>query len=153
MRGAHPVAGVIAALVVPAAAPAKVLHFKGKATGEAAAPHMTITFDVTSSKGRATRIANVYVTNAEYGCQMGGRLERNVRFFDAGAVSRSGKLRPPRDPAAAGLRQPAQRHRDPAQDEERQAEPPSGSRASCPLKRGDYNCLAADYFTASRIGG
>jgi hypothetical protein len=85
-------AAVIAALAVPAAAPAKVLHFKGKATGVAAAPHMTITFDVTSSKGRATRIANVYVTNADYACQMGGRFERNVRFFDAGAVSRSGKF-------------------------------------------------------------
>jgi hypothetical protein len=150
-------AAVIAALAVPAAAPAKVLHFKGKATGVAAAPHMTITFDVTSSKGRATRIANVYVTNADYACQMGGRFERNVRFFDAGAVSRSGKfdiretqLPPGYDNWLSGtviLPKTRNGKRTPLR-----VKGFLSSEFGFGLKRGEYNCIAADYFTATRVG-
>ena len=149
--------GVIATLAAPAAAPAKVLHFKGKATGVAAAPHMTITFDVTSSRGRATRIANAYVVNADYGCQMGGRFERNVRFFEAGAVSRSGKfdiretqLPPGYDNWLSGtviLPKTRNGKRSPLR-----VKGFLSSEFGFGLKRGEYNCLASDYFTATRVG-
>jgi hypothetical protein len=151
-------ASLIAALALPATAPAKILHFKGKATGVAAAPHMTITFDVTSSKGRATRVANVYVTSAEYGCQMGGRFERNVRFFDAAAVSRSGdfeiretQLPPGYDNRLSGtviLPKTRAGKRSPLR-----VKGFLSSEFGFGLKRGEYNCLAADYFTATRVGG
>jgi hypothetical protein len=151
-------AALIAALALPAAAPAKVLHFKGKATGVAAAPHMTITFDVTSSKGRATRIANVYVTSADYHCQMNGSFERNVRFFDAGAVSRSGKfeiretqLPPGYDNWLYGtviLPKTKNGKRTPLR-----VKGFVSSEFGFGLKRGEYNCLAGDHFTATRVGG
>jgi hypothetical protein len=150
--------GVIAALGAPATALAKILHFKGKATGVGAAPHMTITFDVTSSKGRATRIANVYVSNADYACQMGGRFERNVRLFDAGAVSKSGKfeiretqLPPGYDNWFHGtviLPKTRNGKRTPLR-----VKGFLSSEFGFGLMRGEYNCVAADYFTATRVGG
>jgi hypothetical protein len=86
-------AGAIAALALPAAAPAKVFHFKGKATGPKAAPNMVVSFDVTGSKGRASRISNIYVEKAEYNCQLGIKTtERNFRMFSSGTIKRNGKF-------------------------------------------------------------
>jgi hypothetical protein len=88
---------------------------------------------------------------------MNGRFERNVRFFDAGAVSRSGEfdiretqLPPGYDNWLSGkviLPKTRNGKRSPLR-----VKGFLSSEFGFGLKRGEYNCLAADYFTATRVG-
>jgi hypothetical protein len=149
-------AGAIAALALPAAAPAKVFHFKGKATGPKAAPNMVVSFDVTGSKGRATRISNIYVEKAEYNCQLGIKTtERNFRMFSSGTIKRNGKV------------DVREKQLPPGSDNWFYGQViypktlKNGKRTKLTVKgwatsefgfgltRGEYNCLAADQFTAT----
>ena len=53
---------------------------------------MKIAFDVRTGQGRPKSISNVTVTGLDYRCWMGGDVERDVRFFDGDAFSRTGKF-------------------------------------------------------------
>ena len=147
----------LAALAAPSAAQANVIHFKGKATGPVAAKHMVVTFDVTASKGRATRISNIYVTAADFGCQMGGRFERNVRMFASGPIARNGEFDVRETQLPPGAKNWLMG---------RVILPKTlknGKRTKLTVKgffsaefgfgrtRSEYNCIAADDFIATRV--
>ena len=150
-------AAALAALALPATAPAKVLHFKGKATDKAGSPNLVISFDVTASKGRATRIADVYVERADFGCQNRVRTERNVRFFKSAAVARNGRfeLRETQAPPGADNWLTGQVLFPKTKNGKRAPLRVKGflsAEFGFGLKRNEYNCIAADHFTATRIG-
>jgi hypothetical protein len=93
VAGSLAAVAMIGMLIVPSLASAKVMHFKGRATGEEADKNMRLTFDVTVRRGRAVRISDIYVTNIDYACANGADAsDRNVRFFDPAKVSRRGKF-------------------------------------------------------------
>jgi hypothetical protein len=149
-------AAAIAALALPATAPAKVFHFQGKATGPKAAPNLKITFDVTASRGRATRISNIYVEKAEYFCQIGiSKTERNFRMFASGPIARNGKfdvrekqLPPGSDNWFYG-RVILPKTLKNGKRTKLTVKGFASSEFGFGLKRSEYNCLAADFITAT----
>src|SRR3954451_23335598 len=84
-------AAVAALLAIPAAGSAKVLHFKGRATGPKHDTNMRITFDVRASKGKPRTISNVRITKLDYRCET-GNFERDTRFFDTGHFNKKKKF-------------------------------------------------------------
>jgi hypothetical protein len=148
---------VVAALAVPGAASAKVFHFSGKATGKAPSPHLTLTFDVTGSKGRATKLTNVWVKHAEYGCHFGGgRIERDFRIFDAIPVKKNGtfnyrvtKLPPDYDTWFMGKVAYPKTNKKTGKRTPLTVTGFLSSEFGYGVKRDEYNCIAADDFTAT----
>ena len=83
---------ITALAALPAAASAKTLHFEGRATGVKPDANMTISFDVTTGKGRPKGISNVTVSGLDYFCAFGGNTERPLRLLDSGGFTRAGKF-------------------------------------------------------------
>jgi hypothetical protein len=147
------IVAALGTLALPAVASAKVFHFKGKAAGTKPTRGLVITFDVTGSKGRATKISNVYVQGAEFGCRNGFHTTRSVRFFESAKIAKNGRfnLRETQLPPGAdnwfqgkityprtvkGKRTPLQVKGD------------FSSEFGYGLRRSDYNCIAGDDIVA-----
>ena len=149
-------AAALCALALPAAASANVLHFKGKSTEKVGgSPNLIITFDVTASKGRATRISNIYVQKADFGCQNRFRTERNVRFFKSGAIARNGRfeVRETQPPPGADNWLTGQVTFPKTRNGKRTPLQVKGflsAEFGFGLTRNEYNCISADHFTARR---
>lgn len=149
----------LGALALPASAPAKVMHFKGKSTEKPSlgSPHQVLTFDVTASKGRATRISNVYVQKALFSCQNHFQTERDVRFFKGAAIARSGKfdlreteLPPGADNWLSGqvkFPKTLKGKRTPLQ-----VQGFLSLEFGYGLRRNEYNCISTAHFVATRVG-
>jgi len=151
-------AAVVAALAVPGAASANVIHFSGKAVGQLPSPHLTMTFDVTASKGRATKITNLWVKSAEYGCHFGGKVERNFRVFDAIPVKKNGtfdyrvtKLPPDYKTWVMGKVVFPKTNKKTGKKSKLTVTGFLSSEFGYGLKRDEYNCIAADDFKATRL--
>jgi hypothetical protein len=149
---------LVAALALPGVAGANVIHFSGKATGRAASPHLTLTFDVAAAKGRATKLTNVWVKNAEYGCHFGGRIERNFRIFDPISVKRNGtfdfrltKLPPDYKTWFMGKVTYPKTNKKTGKRTKLTVTGFLSSEFGYGLKRNEYNCIAADDFKATRL--
>lgn len=141
-----------AALAVPAASPAAVLHFRGHATGPRPDRNMVIAFDLRASKGRPVAISNIRVRRLDYRCHFGGRVERPLRLDGRARVARSGaysltaKELPPAyaNDLWGRFRYPKKGVR---------AKPTVtgylSSEFGYGLTRTTYNCLAGEFFTAT----
>jgi hypothetical protein len=66
------------------------MHFSGQATGDSPSPATTLTFDVTTAKGRAVLVSNVVVTAADYYCVNGFSTVRPTRFLGSAPVAKNG---------------------------------------------------------------
>ena len=146
---------VAAFLAVPAAGSAKVLHFKGRATGPKHDTNMRITFDIRASKGKPRTISNVHITKLDYRCENDYATERDLQISGKGHFNKRKRFEITKKELPPGFFNDIYG---------RFLYPKKGVRKKPTVKgflssefgygrtRSTYNCLGAESFIATRRG-